>query len=209
MSRRATFRRPRRPRACGAVMSAALFASALGMIAFLPAQSAQAFDLRYDMYDINVDGVIDASATDSSGNEVLDRNFVDLDGNKVGETWLIDRNEDRVADQIIMDLVRGDGWGDVWFLDNDQNHAVEQVLVDADGDTQPDAPGGFSFTIVPPPMPTFDIGLETNVCPTDPFWCGRWPRTVPSAGTNALPPGVSIAAGLNALDGAAANNSLL
>ena len=80
----------------------------------------------FDMYDVNRDGWIDGSATDTSGNGYLDRNVVIANG---AVMWLFDTNEDSRPDSYGTDN-NGDGYADLWGYDPNQDYVVDSWTYD-------------------------------------------------------------------------------
>jgi hypothetical protein len=131
------------------------------MLGFGGAASAAA---GFDMYDVDANGVVDASGLDTNLDGWPDQNVVWVaaaDG-QPSLMWLLDKNQDRVLDEIAGDSNR-DGYADTWIIDNDQNGYFEQGAVDSNGDGLPDGvtsmpppSGGLGIVIYPEPLGTIE-----------------------------------------------------
>ena len=191
-------------------------------IALIAGEPAHAYNLAYWMYDLNKDGVVDATAVDAVGaggvpDGILDSNVGDANRDGVSDNWFVDRNQNGIPDIWAVDG-DSDGVPSTWHVDPDEDGWDNAAFVDTDGDGFPDTlAGSGSGTMVLRPNPSggFDLVIGSVVRPADPldqcfvsgdpFDCARWPQVPSVQGpVAALPPGIFIATGLNHLDNAAA-----
>jgi hypothetical protein len=183
--------RPRRR--AKALPFTALVIAALATL--VPAGQAHAATATYDMYDIDADGWIDASALDTNGDGWLDSNLVDTDRDGAGDIWLVDLNRDRRPEGFLADSAPRDGRFETLAVDSDENGVIDAAYGDADGNGLADVPAGAA-----------QVPYVNPACAVTPGGC-RYGSGANTSGSVALPPDVSIAAGLRPIDSAATNMS--
>jgi len=121
-----------------ATVTGAVAVAAGVSLAGVPAASAAP---SFDMYDVDQDGWIDGSATDTYGNGVLDTNLVLVNGSLM---WLYDNNENGRPDNYGTDN-NGDGYADLWGYDPNEDFVVDSWTYDSRFFTV--QPGTFVVTV--------------------------------------------------------------
>jgi hypothetical protein len=109
-----------------ATVTGAVAAVAGVSLAGMPAAGAATAQPFY-MYDVNRDGWIDGSATDTLGNGILDTNLVIANGALL---WLYDNNENGRPDSYGSDN-NGDGYADLWGYDPNEDFVVDSWTYDS------------------------------------------------------------------------------
>ena len=105
------------------------------------------------MYDVDGDGYVDSSVSDTSNNGICDQNVIIVNGTYL---WLKDANENWAPDQYGFDT-NGDYSPDTWAMDANEDRVVE---------------GFFSTSASwPTPGPFADLGTQMQqVLRSNPSW---------------------------------------